>query len=53
MDTVIDGVWYPVGGFGKVGEALAEVAQKAGVKIYTNVVVASIDHKDGKVMPSD
>jgi phytoene desaturase (3,4-didehydrolycopene-forming) len=45
---LIDGVWYPVGGFGKVGEALAQVAQKAGAEIHTNVTVASIDHKAGK-----
>jgi phytoene desaturase (3,4-didehydrolycopene-forming) len=50
---LIDGVWYPVGGFGKVGEALAQVAQKAGAEIHTNVTVASIDHKAGKVMPYD
>jgi phytoene dehydrogenase-like protein len=48
VDTVIDGVWYPVGSFGKVGEALAEVAQKAGAKIYTNVLWQALIIKMGR-----
>lgn len=45
------GTWYPMGGFGKVIEAIASVAQKLNVTIHTNAAVEKIlvnkDHSSG------
>ncbi len=45
------GTWYPMGGFGKVIEAMASVAQKLNVTIHTNAAVEKIlvnkDHSSG------
>ncbi|CAM6092932.1 unnamed protein product [Calypogeia fissa] len=47
---ITDGVWYPLGGFGKVRDALVQAAQKAGVKIQTKTTVKRIEHMNGKVI---
>lgn len=36
------GTWYPMGGFGKVVEAMVEVAQNAGVQIHYDAPVEKI-----------
>jgi len=36
------GTWYPIGGFSKVIDAMAEVAQKEGVKVHLNSNIDSI-----------
>ena len=38
-----DGVWYPIGGFGAVRDALAEAVIKCGVDICTNSEVQGIE----------
>jgi prolycopene isomerase len=40
--------WMPEGGFGKLGEALAEMVQEAGGTILTNAEVTKIEVLDGK-----
>lgn len=42
------GTWYPMGGFSKVIDAMAEVAKKEGVKIYLNSAIDSIIINDKK-----
>lgn len=37
------GTWYPVGGFGKVVEAMKEVAEEQGVKFYTEEPVTGFE----------
>ncbi|BBM99205.1 phytoene desaturase (3,4-didehydrolycopene-forming) [Marchantia polymorpha subsp. ruderalis] len=44
-----DGVWYPVGGFAKVRDGLAQAAQKVGATITTKATVKRIDHANGQV----
>ncbi|MBS1526930.1 MAG: phytoene desaturase [Bacteroidetes bacterium] len=43
------GTWYPVGGFGKVVDALKQVAEQQGAKFYTEEAVNAFRIKDGKV----
>eukprot|EP00899_Mesostigma_viride_P004237 jgi/Mesvir1/13814/Mv15968-RA.1 len=40
---LVDGVWYPMGGFGKIRDALRGIAEKNGVKLQLNAEVASIE----------
>ncbi|MCU7613522.1 phytoene desaturase family protein [Chryseobacterium sp. GMJ5] len=42
------GTWYPMGGFSKVIDAMAEVAKNEGVKIYLNSTIDSIKITDKK-----
>src|SRR5690606_18983186 len=42
------GTWYPKGGFGKVIEAIAQVANGYGVKIHVNAPVEEILVKNGR-----
>lgn len=42
------GTWYPKGGFGKVIEAIAQVANGYGVKIHVNAPVEEILVKSGR-----
>eukprot|EP00958_Prasinococcus_capsulatus_P029944 scaffold7806_cov376-Prasinococcus_capsulatus_cf.AAC.2 len=48
-----DGVWYPVGGFQKVRDALKGIAEKNGVKIRTQTEVARIVVDDEPVPGED
>jgi len=44
-----EGTFYPDGGFGKVSEALVNLAQSLGVKFETGKTVTKISDKNGKV----
>ena len=44
------GVWYPVGGFGRITEALVKIAADTGVEIRLNEEVKKIDIKNGRVI---
>jgi len=44
------GTWYPQGGFGKVIDALAKIAEEKGVKIHTGELVSWIEVKKGKAI---
>ena len=37
------GTWYPKGGFGKVIQAMKDVAEKQGAKFHTNTPVTALD----------
>lgn len=37
------GTWYPKGGFGKVIQAMKEVAEKQGAKFHTDTAVTALD----------
>ncbi|AOM79528.1 phytoene desaturase family protein [Pedobacter steynii] len=39
------GTWYPKGGFGKVIQAMKEVAEKQGAMFHTNAAVTALDVK--------
>ncbi|HEY0898082.1 MAG TPA: phytoene desaturase family protein, partial [Sphingobacteriaceae bacterium] len=43
------GTWYPMGGFGKLAQAMASVAENNGVSFYLNNPVRSIGVEAGKV----
>lgn len=43
------GTWYPMGGFSKVIDAMAEVAENEGVKIHLNSPIDSIKINNKKV----
>lgn len=46
-----DGVWYPVGGFGEVRDALVDTATNLGVEMHTNKAVrAIVTNSDSKVI---
>jgi phytoene desaturase len=44
------GTWYPMGGFGKVIDAMAKVASFNGAVFHTNATVASINSKTGRAV---
>jgi len=44
------GVWYPIGGLGKVVSALENLAKEKGVKIVTSADVSSIQVSNGEVI---
>jgi phytoene desaturase (3,4-didehydrolycopene-forming) len=59
-----DGVWYPVGGFGKVRDALVDTVTDLGVEIHTNkgvraimtnnaIKVVGVELGDGQKIESD
>jgi len=43
------GTWYPKGGFGSVIDAMKTVAEKQGVKFYTDVTVTGFDIRGKKI----
>lgn len=43
------GTWYPMGGFGKVVDAMVEVAKEQGVKLHTHAEVQRIVTRNGRV----
>nr|WP_294793455.1 phytoene desaturase family protein [uncultured Mucilaginibacter sp.] len=43
------GTWYPKGGFGSVIQAMQTVAERQGVKFYTDVTVTGFDIRDRKI----
>ena len=43
------GTWYPTGGFGKVIEAMVNVAKNNGVKFHINAPIEQIQIEDGNV----
>ncbi len=43
------GTYYPMGGFGKVIEAMQKVAEENGVTFYTSEPVTSLDVKDSRI----
>lgn len=43
------GTWYPMGGFGKLAEAMASVARQNGVSFHFNTNVENIEIDAGKV----
>jgi len=43
------GTWYPKGGFGSVINAMKTVAERQGVKFYTDIVVTGFDIRDKKI----
>lgn len=43
------GTWYPMGGFGKVIDAMKQVAEQQGVKFYTEEPVSGFKIQDKKV----
>jgi phytoene desaturase len=42
------GAWYVHGGLGRLADALAELARRAGVEVRTGADVAAIEHHDGQ-----
>lgn len=44
------GTWYPIGGFGKVIEAMAETAKANGVTIHTNAEVIAFDVTEKEIV---
>lgn len=44
-----DGVWYPLGGFGKVRDGLCRAAQQCGVQVRTQAEVVGIDTAGSRV----
>lgn len=43
------GTWYPMGGMGKITEAMANVAKENGVKINLNETVSSFTYENKKI----
>ena len=39
---IVEGVWYPVGGFARITEALKSIVQQAGVTVRENAAVTNI-----------
>ncbi|SHE49985.1 phytoene desaturase family protein [Pedobacter caeni] len=44
------GTWYPKGGFGKVIQAMKDVAERQGVKFHTNAAVTALDVQGKRVI---
>lgn len=44
------GTWYPKGGFGKVINAMKNIAEMQGAKFHTNAAVSAIDVKENQVV---
>ncbi len=54
MDTqagteLTDGVWYPVGGFGRVVAGLRAAAEACGARVRCGAAVARLDVRGGRV----
>jgi phytoene desaturase len=47
---LVGGTWYPIGGFGKVAEAVGKVATDLGVKILNNTEVTKIEIREKKAV---
>lgn len=45
---LVDGVFYPLGGFQKIRDALKDAAEECGVDIQTNTEVIGIEVKDSR-----
>ncbi len=43
------GTWYPIGGFGKVVDAMKKIAEEQGVKFYTDEAVTGFEINQKKI----